>query len=139
MDKRSTWPLLLLILGGALLSGCAAGEVQAYREYKLFCGMSSRNGEVSEAAWRRFCERCVAAAFPDGYTVFDAAGCWRTESGAAANERTKVILIVAPAADRDKVLAVAKRYREEFGQESVLISASAAEMEVVRAADGNEK
>ena len=127
-----------LLLCGALLSGCAAGNAPAWREYKVFCGMSSKNGEVSEDAWKRFCDKHVSAAFPDGYTVLDAAGYWRSDPDTTARENAKVILIVAPACDRGKVLTVAQRYREEFGQEAVLISASDAETEVVRAkaADG---
>lgn len=124
--------VLLLLLCGMLLSGCAGGS-SASREYKIYCGMSSKQGEVSEEAWRDFCDRHVSAAFPDGYTVIDATGYWRTGPNATAKERAKVILIVAPAAAREKVRAVARRYREEFDQEAVLISASDAEIEVVQA------
>ena len=122
--------LLLCIL---LLSGCAAGNVSAWREYKVYCGMSSKNGEVSEAAWTRFCDQHVSAVFPDGYTVLDATGYWRSGSDTAAKERSKVILIVAPADAREKVLSVARQYRKEFNQDAVLISSSEAEMDVVSA------
>jgi len=124
--------ILLLLLCGLMLSGCAGGNA-ASREYKIYCGMSSKQGEVSEVAWRQFCDRHVSAAFPDGYTVLDATGYWRTGSDATAKERAKVILIVAPADAREKVRAVAYRYREEFDQEAVLISASDAETEVIQA------
>ena len=124
---------LLWLLCGLVLSGCAAADSAACREYKICCGLSSKHGEVSEEAWRQFCDRHVSAAFPDGYTVVDATGYWRTGSNATASERAKVILIVAPAAAREKVRSVAQRYREEHGQEAVLISASDAEMEVVSA------
>ena len=129
MNKAATF---LLLLCGLMLSGCAGGNA-ASREYKIYCGMSSKQGEVSETSWRNFCDRHVSAAFPDGYTVLDATGYWRTGSNATATERAKVILIVAPADAREKVRAVAHRYREEFDQEAVLISASDAETEVVQA------
>ena len=129
MNKAATF---LLLLCGLMLSGCAGGNA-ASREYKIYCGMSSKQGEVSETAWRNFCDRHVSAAFPDGYTVVDATGYWRTGPNATAKERAKVILIVAPAAAREKVRAVAHRYREEFDQEAVLISASDAETEVIQA------
>jgi hypothetical protein len=123
-----------LLLCGVLLSSCAAGKVSAWREYKVFCGMSSKNGEVSEAAWKRFCDKHVSAAFPDGYTVLDATGYWRT-----AKERSKVILIVAPADAREKVLSVAKQYRKEFNQSAVLISCSESETVVVSEKDASCK
>ena len=119
-------PILVLLLGGVLLSACAAGKVSAWREYKVYCGMSLKKGEVSEAAWQRFCDRHVSAAFPDGYTVLDATGYWRS-----ARERSRVILIVAPADAREKVLSVAGQYRKEFDQDAVLISTSETETVVV--------
>lgn len=128
-----------LLLCSMLFSGCTAGNDSAWREYKVYCGMSSKNGEVSEEAWNRFCDMHVSAAFPDGYTVLDAAGYWRPAPGTAAKERAKVILIVAPAADREKVLSVARQFRKEFDQETVLISGSEAEMTVVSAEDSGGK
>ena len=122
-----------LLLGILLLSGCAAGNGSAWREYKVYCGLSSRNSEVSEDAWGRFCDRYVSAAFPDGYTVIDAAGCWRSGSKATEKERAKIILIVAPADAREKVRSVAGQYQKQFHQEAVLISSSDAEADIVRA------
>ena len=97
--------------------------------------MSSKSGDVSDAAWKRFCGKYVSAAFPGGYTVLDAAGYWRSGPDVTAQEGAKVILIVAPADAREKVLSVARQYRKEFDQEAVLISSSGAEMEVVTAAN----
>jgi len=135
--KNRILPLLALFCALALF-GCAAERAAACREYKIYCGMTSERGEVSEAAWQRFCDRYVSAAFPDGYTVVDATGYWRS-SAVAAKERSKVIVIVAPAAACEKVRSVARRYREEFGQQAVLISASDADMELVRANDARGK
>ncbi len=115
-----------------IFSGCTANHA-AWREYKVYCGMSSRNGEISEEAWKRFCDKYVSAAFPDGYTVLDAAGYWRAAPDTTARERAKIILIVAPADARAKVLSVARQYREQFDQESVLVSSSITEADFVRA------
>ena len=122
------------LLCGVLFSGCAAEKVSARREYKVYCGMSSKKGEVSEAAWQRFCGKYVSAAFPDGYTVLEATGYWRS-----AKERSKIILIVAPAAAREKVLSVARQYQKDFDQSSVLISCSETETDVVSAKDPDGK
>ena len=140
--KNTIWifSTCCLLLCGVLLSGCATGKTaSAWREYKVFCGLSSKNGEVSDAAWKRFCDQHVSAAFPDGYTVLDATGYWRSGSDATAKERSKVILIVAPAAAREKVLSVAKQYRKDFDQDAVLISTSEAETVVVSAKDTSGK
>lgn len=128
-----------LLFCAMLLSGCAAGSASAWREYKVFCGMSSKNGEVSEDAWQRFCDKHVSAAFPDGYTVLDAMGYWRSGPDTTAKERAKVILIIAPADAREKVLSVARQYQKEFAQEAVLISSSEAETVVVSAKDPDGK
>ena len=85
------------------------------------------------------CDKHVSAAFPDGYTVLDATGYWRSGQGATAKERSKVILIVAPAAAREKVLSVARKYRNEFDQSAVLISSSEAETVFVSAKDTGGK
>ncbi len=124
-----------LLLCAMLLTGCVVGNASAWREYKVLCGMSSKNGEVSEDAWKRFCDKHVSAAFPDGYTVLDATGYWRSGQNATAKERSKVILVIAPADAREKVLSVARQFQKEFSQEFVLISSSDAEMEVVSAKD----
>ena len=86
--------------------------------------MSSKNGEVSEKAWEEFCNKHISAAFPNGYTVIDATGYWRSASLATQKERSKIILILAPADARHKVLSVADQYRKQFAQEAVLISTS---------------
>ena len=124
---------MVLIAACLLFSGCTVNRTAAWREYKIYCGMSSRNGEVSEAAWRRFCDRYVSAAFPDGYTVIDAAGHWRSGSNATEKERSKIILIVAPADAREKVRSVTGQYRKQFQQEAVLVTCSDAEADFVRA------
>ena len=124
-----------LLMCAMLLTGCVTGNASAWREYKVFCGMSSKNGEVSEDAWKRFCDKHVSAAFPDGYTVLDATGYWRSGQNATAKERSKVILVIAPADAREKVLSVARQFQKEFSQEFVLISSSDAEVEGVSAKD----
>ena len=59
------------------------------------------------------------------------------DKGITVNE--KVILIVAPADAREKVLSVAGQYRKEFDQSVVLVSSSEAETIVVSAKDAGGK
>ena len=131
--------ICVLLLCWAVFSGCAVGKVSAWREYKVYCGMSSKHGDVSEEAWKRFCDKHVSSVFPDGYTVLDATGYWRSGPDVTAKERSKIILIVAPADAREKVESVARRYRKEFDQEAVLISSSEAETDFIRATETNGK
>ena len=106
------------------LFGCIHSPSSNWREYKVFCGMSGQNGEVTEVDWRRFCDEHVTTAFPDGYTSFEAIGYWKGNADATARENSRVLLIVAPVEAKDKVLTLAKKYREMFHQETVLVVTS---------------
>jgi len=125
--RKTVYSVVCLIVLGLTFSGCASGGAGEWREFKIYCGMSSRAGDVSEEAWREFCDKQVSAAFPDGYTVLDSTGYWRSGPDTSASERSKVILIAAPAEAREKVMALAERYREQFHQDSVLITCSETE------------
>ena len=131
--------IFCLFLAVLVFSGCAVGKDSAWREYKVFCGMSSKNGEVSEDAWQRFCNKHVSTAFPDGYTVLDATGYWRSGSDATAKERAKVILVIAPSDAKEKVLSVARQYQKEFDQSAVLISSFKVKMDIVQGKSSSGK
>ena len=107
-----------------VLSSCVHCTNAGWREYKVFCGMSSKDGEVTEADWRRFCDEHVTTAFPDGYTSVEAIGYWKGSTTTTERENSRVLLIVAPADAKDKVLAIARQYREQFHQEAVLVTTS---------------
>ena len=102
-------------------SGCVLHKDGGWREYKVFCGMSFKDGEVTEDDWRRFCDEHVTTAFPDGYTSFEATGYWKGAAATTARENARVLLIVAPADAKEKVLTIARQYRERFQQEAVLV------------------
>ena len=112
-----------LLAACLLFCGCVSKQ-DTWLEYKVFCGRSSKNGEVSEKAWEDFCNRYVSAAFPNGYTVIDATGYWKYVSADTEKERSKIILIFAPADAYPEVLSVADQYRKQFAQEAVLVSTS---------------
>ena len=118
-------PCLLAVC--LMLSSCVHCTDAGWREYKVFCGMSFEGGEVTEADWRRFCDECVTKAFPDGYTSFDATGYWKGSANTTARENSRLLLIVAPADAKEKVLSIAKQYRERFHQEAVLVMTSQGE------------
>ncbi len=119
-SHRVSFPACLLAVCLAF-SGCVLRGDGGWREYKVFCGMSFKEGEVTEDDWRRFCDEHVTTAFPDGYTSFEATGYWRGGAATTARENARVLLIVAPADAKEKVLTIARQYREQFQQEAVLV------------------
>ena len=89
--------------------------------------MSFHDGEITEADWQNFCDEHVTPAFPDGYTSVGATGYWRGDADGTSRENSRVLIIVAPADAKDKVLSIAREYREQFHQEAVLVVSSAGE------------
>ncbi len=88
----------------------------------LYFGLARPNGSVSELEWQIFLRDEVTARFPDGLTVWEAAGQWRRPDGRIDHEQSKVLLLVHPdtATARSAVQAVISGYRQKFEQESVL-------------------
>jgi hypothetical protein len=88
----------------------------------LYFGTARPKGSVTELEWQLFLRDEVTRRFPDGLTVWDAEGQWRTAGGAVDHERSKVLLLVHPdsSAARESVQALIAKYRQQFDQESVL-------------------
>ena len=78
--------LVFMLCSCLVLFGYAQVPSRVWREYKVFCGMSGQNGEVTEADWRRFCDEHVTTEFPDGYTSFEAIGYWKGSATVTARE-----------------------------------------------------
>ena len=103
-------------------STCPEGSDRFVR-YELFMGRSSQSVEVvDDTAWASFLEDTVTPRFPDGLTVFDARGQWRDSEGLARKERSKLLVILAPAGDDQmrSIDEVSDEYKRRFNQESVL-------------------
>lgn len=88
----------------------------------LYFGTTRPTGAVSELEWQMFLRDEVTQRFPDGLTVWDAQGQWKSAKGTIDQERTKVLLLVHPdtAKARGAVQDVIEKYRRVFEQESVL-------------------
>jgi len=88
----------------------------------LYFGLARPKGAVTELEWQLFLRDEVTSRFPDGLTVWEAEGQWRTAAGSIDHEQSKVLLLVHPdtAAARQSVLAVIEAYRKTFEQQSVL-------------------
>jgi hypothetical protein len=77
---------------------------------------------VSERAFRRFLAEVVTPRFPDGLSVVDVAGQFRSGSGVIVREPSKLLVILVPdaAAVAKKVGQIIAAYKRRFDQESVL-------------------
>ena len=72
---------------------------------------------VSEGEWGRFVDREITPRFPDGLTVFNAAGQWRDkDSNKIVREPSKIVLIVLPGNDEDiaRLNEIAEAYKSRF-------------------------
>jgi hypothetical protein len=86
---------------------------------RLFFGLGTSEGAVSDAAWSHFLAAVMTPRFPDGLTVIDAHGQWRAPSADNITiERSRVVEIAhddSPAIDRsvDEAIAIYKhRHRQ---------------------------
>ena len=89
----------------------------------LYFGLSRPKGPaVNELEWQLFLRDEVTKRFPDGLTVWEASGQWRTPAGTIDHEQSKVLLVVHgdSAAARQSIQAVIESYRKSFDQQSVL-------------------
>jgi Protein of unknown function (DUF3574) len=120
------------LLAVAALTGCTAGDPPAacllpgqtpMLVAELFFGRAiPGRAPLTDDEWRAFSEQVIGPAFPDGFTTFDGAGQWRDpQTGAVAQERTKILLVaVAPSPRLPATLgAVIDEYRRRFDQKSV--------------------
>ena len=105
----------------AVAMDCGAASAPQIRT-TLYFGLTRPKGAVSELEWQIFLRDDVTKRFPDGLTVWEAEGQWRTPAGSIDHERTKVLLLVHPDSPqaRQSVQEVITSYRRLFEQESVL-------------------
>ena len=107
--------------GFTVVMDCGASSAAQLRT-TLYFGRTRPKGSVSELEWQIFLRDEVTSRFPDGLTVWEAEGQWRTPAGSIDHEQSKVLLLVHPdtAAARQSVMAVIQTYRKTFEQQSVL-------------------
>ena len=107
--------------GFTIVMDCGASSTPQLRT-TLYFGLARPKGSVTELEWQLFLRDEVTKRFPDGLTVWEAEGQWRTPAGTVDHEQSKVLLLVHPdtAAARQSILAVIEAYRKTFEQRSVL-------------------
>ena len=105
----------------AIVTDCGPKSAPQVRT-TLYFGLQRPKGAVSELEWQIFLRDEVTRQFPDGLTVWEAEGQWRTPAGSVEHEHSKVLLLVHAdtAAARQAVQSVIETYRRAFDQDSVL-------------------
>jgi len=122
---------LALVLSAATLAGCAThaaghgpcavGERRLSAD--LYLGLSVKDApDVTDAQFTDFLDREVTPRFPQGLTVLNAQGRWRSADGQIVREPSRMVQIVLPGAADDlaKLDAVREAYKRQFRQEAVL-------------------
>jgi hypothetical protein len=90
---------------------------------RLFFGLRTPDGMVSDAEWAAFLHEVVTPRFPDGLTVVDAHGQWRGDGERDVTvERARVVEIahadsIAVDRDLDELVSI---YKHRFRQRSVM-------------------
>lgn len=127
-QRRASWILSFVLLaafgcGGSRITPLTGSSCQSQLSERLFFGLESPDGPVSDAAWEAFLAREVTPRFPAGLTVVDAGGQWRGADGAVDREASRVVEIVHEdsAEATAAVAAIVASYRREFQQEAVLV------------------
>ena len=122
--------LALLIAATACIVGFAAPASacpEGLREAstaQLFFGRSiAFTGEVSEGDWRAFLDTEVSPRFPEGLSVSDVYGQWKSPAGDFVREDSKALFIVlAGRPDEQQRLGLIRdAYKRRFHQQSVLL------------------
>jgi len=118
----SVLALAMISGAGAQSSECrGAQKPQQVAELMFGRKIGARIG-IGEGAWSRFVDREIMPRFPDGLTVFNAAGQWRDKrSGKIMREPSKIVQIVLPGEPEDlaRLDEIAQAYKRRFRQQSV--------------------
>lgn len=122
---------LALIAAAALCAGAAASAASACPEglreantAQLFFGRSvGWTGEITEADWRAFLDAEVTPRFPDGLSVSDVYGQWKSPAGDFVREDSKALFIVLAGKpdEQQRLDLIRDAYKRRFHQQSVLL------------------
>lgn len=106
------------------LSACAnSTKAPSKVKTELYFGLSKENVQIPEATWDTF-KLDIIENILDGYTELKAKGYWKSPDGTKYYENSRVIVYIhdnSPA-EQIKLDSIVKLYKDEFDQESVLVT-----------------
>jgi hypothetical protein len=110
------------VLALLLLQAACASSIPWRVSDTLYFGTQKPGGVVSEADWNAFLADVVTPRFPEGLTVWDAHGQWKSSSGEIVRESSRVVqLIHDDTSGADQAIAeIVREYERRFQQESVM-------------------
>ena len=116
--------LVFTLAGGAnaQLVDCLGGQRPTQVAELMFGRNIGRRIGVSEGDFGGFVDREIMSRFPNGLTVFNAAGQWR-EQARIVREPSKVVQIVLPGQVDDiaRLNEIVEAYKTRFKQQSVVM------------------
>jgi hypothetical protein len=88
----------------------------------LYFGTETPSGHVTPEHWAQFLNEIVTPRFPEGLSVWQASGQWRSISGKVIREPTYVLsLLHSDGVDEDRAMQeLIAAYKTRFQQEAVL-------------------
>jgi hypothetical protein len=94
---------------------------------QLFFGTATRHGEhvrhLDSSEWHGFVESAIVPRLPDGFTILEGQGVYRSAADGAAMRENTYILMVAHRNEAEinaKLVTIVEDYKSRFQQESVL-------------------
>jgi hypothetical protein len=115
--------LLVLLAGCGTMNGSSCrGDSQLAVQELLYFGTETPSGRVTPEAWAQFLGEIVTPRFPEGLSVWQASGQWRSARGDVIRESSYVLSLVHPddATARKAVQEIIASYKTRFHQEAVL-------------------
>jgi hypothetical protein len=97
-------------------------ELRSQVSETFYFGTAKPQGVVSAKEWSDFLAEVVTPRFPQGLTVWPAAGQWRGEDGRIVHEASFVLRLVHSGSAKEEaaVQTIASEYKKRFEQEAVL-------------------
>lgn len=100
---------------------CADG-LEPFNKVTLYFGMNTPEGEISDEEWTTFIDEIVTVQFPEGMTVYDSYGQWKTPEANIIREPGKVLVHLFEL-NTDKsaeIESVISAFKEQFDAQSVI-------------------
>jgi len=100
---------------------CPGGQQPSVQDL-LYFGTDMPEGSVSANDWARFRDETFTVGFPEGFTVWEASGQWRSALGKVIQEQSYVLNLVHPASveAEQSIQEYIAAYKVRFRQEAVL-------------------